>query len=169
MNFQERWAPLQARWKALALREQRFLLIGGVAVVVTVLYLAAVEPLLKAQTRRTEQLAQARQLASRLEVIAAEVQSAAPRGSPAGAGRSLSLLAAVDQAAKSGLFGKAPTRIQPEGDKQVRLWFEDVVFDTLVSGLSGLEARYGISIQGADIERQPGAGLVNAQLTLVRP
>lgn len=169
MNLRERMAPLFSRWKALEAREQRFLFAGTLAVTVTLLYLLAVEPLIKADNRRSSDLDQARALAVRLEEVAAEVQSASRRGPSSGANRSLSLLSAVDQAAKSGLFGKAPTRIQPEGDKQVRLWFEDAVFDTLVAALPQLETRYGITIQAADIERQPGAGLVNAQLTLIRP
>lgn len=169
MNLRERLAPLLARWNALAAREQRFLMAGAAAVSITLSYLLAVEPFLKANTRRLNDLAQARSLAVRLEEVAAEVQSAARRGPLNATQSSLSLLSAVDQAAKSGMFGKPPTRIQPEGDKQVRLWFEDAVFDTLVAALPQLEARYGITIQGADIERQPGAGLVNAQITLVRP
>lgn len=169
MNLRERLAPLLARWSALEAREQRFLLVGTVAVTVTLLYLLVVEPLIKADQRRHSDLAQARALAVRLEEVAAEVQSTSRRGPSAGANRSLSLLSAVDQAAKSGLFGKAPARIQPEGDKQIRLWFEDAVFDALVAALPQLEMRYGITIQAADIERQPGAGLVNAQLTLIRP
>lgn len=169
MSLRDRLSPLLTRWNALEPREQRFLLIGSAAVLVTLLYLLAIEPLLKADKRRANDLSQARTLAVRLEEVAAEVQTAAKRGPAAGTNRSLSLLSAVDQAAKSNLFGKAPARIQPEGDKQVKLWFEDAQFDSLIAALPQLETRYGISIQAADIERQPGAGLVNAQLTLIRP
>ncbi|MBI2383438.1 MAG: type II secretion system protein M [Gammaproteobacteria bacterium] len=156
-------------WNALAPRERRILSVGGPLAAVIVLYFGVWQSLADTRVRRERALADARQLAQRLEQIGAEVEKSRRQGGAASAGRNLSLLAAVDQAGKSSQLGKAPSRIQPEGDKQVRVWLEDVSFDALVRWMQDLQARYGLRIESADIERESGPGLVDARLTLVRP
>lgn len=162
---------LIARFKqwlsTLAPRERVMVLGGGAALAVTLLFLTIWEPLLKTHERRQADLDTARVLANRLEEIAAAAQRA-PRNGSAAVNRNLSLLAAVDQSAKAGTLSKPPARIQPEGDAEVKVWLEDVPFEALVRWLADLEARYGIRAQTAEIERQSGAGLVNARLSLVR-
>ncbi len=159
---------LLERWRALAARERVLLLAGSAVVLVTAIFLGLVEPLSKAQARRETALTLARELAQRLEVIAIEVQGSRSSATPS-ALRSLSLLTAVDQSVKQSALGKAPSRLQPDGDKQVRIWFEGVSFDALMRWLHELETRYGVYTQSVDIERDAAGGQVSAQLTLVRP
>lgn len=165
-----RAAAIQARerFDALQPREQWMLGAGAVALLLTCLYLLAWEPLVLARGQRAAALASSRELALRLEQAAARVQSDAARNPAAQAGRDLSLMAAVDQAGKQGGLGKAPTRIQPEGERSVRVWFEDVPFDALVRWLDQLHARYGVSVQTLDVEPQSSPGLVNVRLSLTR-
>jgi general secretion pathway protein M len=158
----------RARFDALSQRERWMVVAGGTALTLTLLYLAIIEPITLAHRKRVEALDSARALATQLETAAAAVNAAARRGGGATAGRGMSLLAAVDQSSKSGTLGKAPERLQPEGDKEVKLWFDDVPFDNLVRWLGELQTRYGITVQSLDIETQPGAGLVDARLSLVR-
>lgn len=155
-------------WLAtLAPRERVMVLGGGAALAVTLLFLAVWEPLTQTHMRRAADLEAARLLANRLEEIAAVAQRA-PRNGSTAVNRNLSLLAAVDQSAKAGTLSKPPARIQPEGDAEIKVWIEDVPFDSLVRWLADLESRYGIRAQTAEIERQSAAGLVNARLSLVR-
>lgn len=165
-----RAAATQARerFDALQPRERWMLGAGVAALLLTLLYLLVWEPLVQARAQRTAALASSRELALRLEQAAARVQAGAARHPAAQAGRELSLMAAVDQAGKQGGLGKAPTRIQPEGERSVRVWFEDVSFDALVRWLHELESRYGIGVQTLDVEPQPESGLVNVRLTLTR-
>lgn len=158
-------AELQSRFEALAPRERLMVAIAGVVVLVTLLYLLVWEPLVKAHHGRAEALDAARALAGRIETAAALVQR--------GAGgtrvdRSTSLLAAVDQTSRSPTLGKAPSRLQPEGDREVKVWLEDVAFDNLLRWLAELETRYGIGASSAEIERGSAPGTVSARLTLVR-
>ena len=74
----------------------------------------------------------------------------------------------VDQATKNGTLGKAPSRLQPEGDAEVRVWLDGISFDALVRWLSDLETRQGVRVQNADIEKQDAPGTVNVRLSLVR-
>ncbi|MGH8516912.1 MAG: type II secretion system protein GspM [Panacagrimonas sp.] len=159
----------RARFLALQPRERWILSSGAVVVLLTVLYLAVWEPVVDAHRQKVEALESSRLLAIRLEQAAAQVQRAGgQRGSGANTGRSLSLMAAVDQASKQGSLGRSPTRIQPEGDREVRVWFEDVSFDAMVPWLADLQLRYGVGVQTLDIEPQATPGKVNVRLSLVR-
>jgi general secretion pathway protein M len=160
-------ARFRAWWATLAEREQRVLAVGAVVVGLTVLYLGVWEPVVKAQHDRERALEDARALATMLETLAVEVQRGrGAGGGTAGAGQSL--LAVVDQSRRASALTKPPTRLQPEGDATVRIWLDDVPFDALLRWLGDLQARYGVRVDAADIERQSGQGLVSARLTLVR-
>jgi general secretion pathway protein M len=153
-------------WLAtLAPRERLMVLAGAVVVAIGILYFGIWSPLSRAHIQRAAALDSARNVATRLETAAALVQRSSHGGA---ANRSVSLLSAIDQSSKSPVLGKAPSHIQPEGDKNVNVWVEDVPFDNLVRWLADLELRFGIVVQTADIERQSGVGLVNARLTLTR-
>lgn len=159
---------LRARWAALADRERQALAAGGAVLGVVLFYLLVWEPVVQARAERAQALAGSRSLAARLELIGAEVQK--NRGAtPSITTRNQSLLSVVDQSSKSSQLGKAPSRLQPDGDTGVKLWIEDVSFDAVVRWLHDLERRHGVQVQDADIERRSGAGLVNVRLTLVRP
>lgn len=160
-------APLKARLDQMAPRE-RILLLGAAAVVmITVLFLLVWEPLVHRHEQRLTQLAAERAVANRLEVMRAELGTSS-NGRPA-VNRSISLLAAVDQAVRSGSLGTTPSRLQPEGDREVRVWLENAVFDNVLRWVDELDARHGIMVSTMDIERTPASGRVNARLTLIRP
>jgi general secretion pathway protein M len=154
----------RAWWASLAERERRVLAGGGIALALIVLYAAVYDPVVAAHRQRQSELAAARALAAQIEQLAA----AAPQGGPALAGTGQSLLAVVDQSRQGSGIDKPPSRIQPEGDTIVRIWLEDVPFDALVRWLGELQTRYGVRVESADIQRESGAGLVSARLTLAR-
>lgn len=152
-------------WLAqLAPRERWMVLFCAVVVAVAVLYGGIWQPLVKAQSTRQTALEDARGVAARLEELSALAQSSSSSGA---VNRSASLLTVVDQGARTTL-GKQPTRIQPEGDKVVKVWVEEVSFDSLLQWMQELERRYGIRTQSAEIEKQATPGMVSAQLTLGR-
>ena len=97
--------------------------------------------------------------------ISAVRRPAEPRRSSAA---DVSLLTAVDQAAKNGTLKKPPSRLQPDGDNAARIWFEDVEFDVLLRWMQELQSRYGVTIDVVDIEKRETAGLVNARLSVLR-
>lgn len=157
----------QEWFRSLAPRERLLVSVGGVVVTITILYLGIWEPLSKAHSQREMDLAASRALAQRLEVIAATVQKTQATGGVV-INTSASLLSTVDQVSKSGALGKPLTRIQPEGDHEVKVWIDEVSFEALVRWISDLEGKYGISIQTADLDRGTLPGQVNARLSLVR-
>jgi len=162
------WIQLREWFLALLPRERMIVLAGAAVVAVMVLFLGIWKPLVKAHSGREQSLADSRALAQRLEAVAVDAQRAHAAGTGA-INRGGSLISVVDQASKSGTLGKAPSRLQPEGDNEVRLWLDAISFDALVRWLAELETRYGVQVLSADIEKQGTPGVVNARLSLVRP
>lgn len=158
----------RSRYIKLAPRERVIVLVGSVVVLLTVLYLGLIEPVVQAHSNRVAALSSSRALAVQLETAAAAVASAGPKAGGAQAGRGMSLLAAVDQSTRGGALAKTPERMQPEGDREVKVWFDDVPFDSLVRWLAALQTQYGISVGTLDVEAQSGNGLVDARLSLNR-
>lgn len=156
---------IRAALQQLAPRERVMVICGAVVVLLTVLYAGVWDPLVRAQAERRLALEQARTLSARIEQIAVRVQGAGPSRR---VDRSISLLAAVDQTSRSETLGKAPSRVQPEGDREVKVWLEGVAFDNLLRWLQELEVRYDISASSAEMERTDAAGVVDARVTLTR-
>jgi general secretion pathway protein M len=164
-----RLAPLRARYEALQPREQLIVGVGGVIAALALIYLVLWEPFALARAHQAKDLQTARSYASRLEAAAGKAQAGrAMGGLPAAVDPGASLLSIVDTATKDGTIAKPPSRLQPDGDKQVRVWFEDVEFDKLTRWMYQAQQRYGVHIDELAVERRGTAGLVNARLTLVR-
>lgn len=159
------YEQLQSSLQQLAPRE-RLIVLGGAALLLLVLvYLLAWEPVVDAHRQRADALERAHALATRIEQAAVLVRA---NGAGSRVDRSTSLLAAVDRTSRSPLLGKPPSRVQPEGDREVKVWIEDVSFDNLLRWLQDLETRYGIAASAAEIERSARPGLVSVRLSLVR-
>jgi general secretion pathway protein M len=158
----------RSRYIKLAPRERVIVVVGSIVVALTVIYLGIIEPVATAHANRISALASSRALATQLEVAAAAVASAGPKSGAVQAGRGMSLLAAIDQSTRGGSLGKPPASMQPEGDHEVKVRFEEVPFDGLVRWLAQLQTQYGVSVQQLDVESQSGAGLVNVRLSLDR-
>jgi general secretion pathway protein M len=163
-----RLAPLRARYEALQPREQQLVAVAAIVLSLFFLQAGVWKPAAAARSRAAAQLETARSVASSLAVTAAEVAAHGPQAGAQIVGSDVSLLSAVDQATKNGMLSKPPSRLQPDGENQARVWFEDVQFDVLLGWMSDLQSRYGVKIDVADIERQPTPGLVNARLSVTR-
>jgi len=161
--------PLLERYRELQPRERLIVAVGAAVLSLTLIYLVLWEPFANARAKQAAALADERALAERLETIGAAVQKARASGVGMVQGSQQSLLSLIDQQGKSPELGRPPARLQPEGENEVRVWFEDVPFDALVRWMATLETRYGVQIDDAEIERRAGAGLVNARLTVMRP
>ncbi|MDB5968071.1 MAG: type secretion system protein [Hydrocarboniphaga sp.] len=158
----------RSRYIKLAPRERVIVVVGSIVVLLTALYLGVIEPVANAHGSRVAALASSRALAAQLETAAAAVAAAGPKSGAAQVGRGMSLLAAIDQSTRNGTLAKPPASLQPEGDHEVKVRFEEVPFDSLVRWLAELQAKYGVSVQALDVEAQSGTGLVNVRMSLTR-
>lgn len=160
----ERWATLRASFEQRDLREQRLIIAGGLALAVTFFYLLLWEPIAVARTEAARELGNAREIAQRIEDIAA----IRPAGGPAQASdNNRSLLARVDQLVRSSALEKNPERMTPDGDDAVRIWFEETSFAQILGWLSDLEQRSDMQLESAEIERD-GDGKASARMEVER-
>lgn len=148
-------------------RERILFFAGSTALLLTLVFLVVVEPMLLYQQRLHDSVDRQRELVSWMRG-AAEVlgtQEGRSRESIPSGG----LLAVVDSAAKRSQLGGSLQRLSQDGDNTVRILLENAPYDSLLLWLDGLQQRFGISLDSADIERAEGNGLVNATLTLSGP
>ena len=165
-SLQDASARGQQWFAALEMRERVMVVACAIVVVIAALFLGVWEPLVKSRGDRLEALDRARSLSDRIEHAAILAGNSNQASAPGG---NASLLAAIDQSSKQEPMNKAPSRIQPQGDREVRVWFEDVSFDASVQWLARLQTQYGIQVQSLDIEPESAPGRVKFRASLVRP
>lgn len=153
------------------LQERERLLVGGGAVVLLmlILYLFIWEPVASKYTDLRDSVEVQKETLTWMQQASAQIRvlQRASGGGPRGLG-GRSLLAVVDQSARSGGLAAAIKRIEPDGSKGVKVWFEGAAFDPMIIWLGDLTRRY--SIEASLITLEPiGNGRVNARLTLLEP
>ncbi|VAX11510.1 hypothetical protein MNBD_GAMMA25-1011 [hydrothermal vent metagenome] len=162
---------LQERWQQLALREKQLLVIMSVVIVITLFYFSLWKPLktgiedgelrVKAQTRSLmeirKQAAEVRQLRTSGIGVNNSVKD------------STSLLGLIERSAKQKNIKDGLQKVQPEGQKEVRVWMENVSFDQLISWLELLTSRHGIQINNISLERSNAPGIVSGRILLQTP
>lgn len=158
---------LLAYWNSLDSRERRMLTVGAVAVVLTVAYLAVIEPLMQYRSSLESTVERKRETVAWMQGAVRELGNN-PTVQPAGNVDTGSLLTLVDTSARNALLGNAMKRVQQDGEQAVRVRFEAASFDDLLLWLGGLQQQYGVGIEDFSLERAEAPGRVDASITLVR-
>ncbi len=152
----------------LELRERRLVAAGGGILLLLVLYLMIWEPIASGYSDLQDNVQQQQQTLAWMQQAAVQIKAMqGSRGSSHGLG-GRSLLAVVDQAARSGGLGNAIKRIEPDGNKGVKVWLEGAAFDPMILWLGKMVKSFHIEPSIITIE-PIGGGRVNARLTLLEP
>ncbi|HYW93905.1 MAG TPA: type II secretion system protein M [Gammaproteobacteria bacterium] len=154
-------------WEQLARREQLFLLGGAIVTALLLGYLALWQPLqgsLKDARARRETLEGNLQDMQRIASEVRALRARAHRRKQAAGGN---LLSEANNTATGLGLGGALTRVQPQGDKRLRVWFKQAAFNDLLEWLQKMQAQ-GISVAEVSINRRNQPGLVDARITLER-
>nr|VFJ90377.1 MAG: general secretion pathway protein M [Candidatus Kentron sp. LFY] len=157
------------RIDAIKPRDRVALAVGGVAVMLSLVYFLVVEPLhdraryLTHQVSRQEADLQWMRQAAK-NIIRLRESAAAGEGTS----RPQSLLIVVDDSARKAGISQAVKRIEPASEKSVRVWVEDAAFDDLLHWFGELRAR-GVRGNNVAIERRKTSGRVNVKATLGWP
>lgn len=145
-------------WSNLQPRERLVLITGGVALLLLMLYALVIDPYQTRAARLEQLVADQRSDLEWMREAGAQVR-ALRTGAPqqAGAGGQ-SLLSLADSTARSQGLGGAVKRVQPEGQRSVRVWLEQANFDDVLRWLQTLSTRYGVGITAlvADPSDEPG-------------
>ncbi|MEN8170286.1 MAG: type II secretion system protein M [Pseudomonadota bacterium] len=153
-------------WHNLQAREQRTLLIGGVAALLLLLYSVVLDPFAQELQRLEQSVAADSELLAWMKVSAQQVKTLRASGSGK-RGNAKSLLSLVDASARKNGLGGALEQLKPEGDG-VRLHFEAAGFDDMLRWLGRLGAEQGVGVTTLTLERLPSPGRVNATVVLER-
>ena len=155
-------------FEQLAPRERMLVMIAGALLVVTLIVSLAIRPIINQSKRghdlvedKRELLAELREVAARLGPQSGSAQSNAPSSTQ-------SLVLVIDQTTRSSGLAQYLKRNQPDGASSIRLRFENVPFDTLITWLNDLQRQQGMSVTSANIDVASEPGRVNCNLTLDR-
>ena len=156
------------RWQQLAPRERMLVSLAAGVMAVMLAYLLIWQPLFGSTARLREEVAGQRDLLQWLQSIEPEVQQLRGARSIRGPGAGGSLMSLVDQTSSASGLKPFVTRIQPEGDKEVRVWLEQAPYDEVMRWLIALEMDAGVRILEFSVTRGPAPGLVGARINLQR-
>jgi general secretion pathway protein M len=155
-SWKELTAPLRQRWLMLAPREQNALRILAVFFTIVFVVYGVWMPLHKASQKYQQQYDKNRALLQQMQGITPRSQGAASASG--------SILGVVSGSAAA--QGLVLTRIEPEGDGQVRVWMDKSDFNRISGWLAQL-AKQGINLKEVQAEKQADGG-VSARLVLSR-
>ncbi len=153
-------------WLAsLEKRERHLVISGAVLLGLMLMYLVVWEPLINKMEGLRVSTTEQESTLLWMRQSAQEIKGLRGKGGQRGkAASNQSLLSVVDRTARSGRLGTALKRVQPDGERRVRVWMEAANFDDIVRWLVLLDSRHGVSIESSVFEMKQEAGRVDARL-----
>ncbi|MGY3926970.1 GspM family type II secretion system protein ExeM [Aeromonas simiae] len=158
---------LRAWWGSISPREQRLVGIGGVSLLVGLLYWGVWQPLADRVAERERQVAAQQRtlgwLKEKGEMVLA-LQAVTGRQVDTGG----TLEGVINRTASNHKITIA--RLQPQG-QDLQVWIDTIPFDSLLLWIAELTDRYGIQVQVIEIarENQPPGMVKVRRLQLSRP
>ena len=155
---------------SLETREQRFVAVGAVVVVIAVLYGAIWAPIDKRHTELRADVYAWQQSLVDLKRLRPQLANTGGSTPTPVSGQQQTPLIIVDQTLRSRSLERYRTRSQPVSSNGIRVEFENVAFDDLVLWLGDMSGQYGLHVQAGTFSggSRVAPGRINATLTLER-
>lgn len=146
-------------------RDQKILDILGILIVLLLIYALLINPLRQELNARHSRVNAQEKTLAWMHSTAATVQSLSGGQSRSAASKSKKApyILADEAIRKRNL--PTPSRIEPSGEKGVRLQYQTVEFDRLILLLDDLQSKYQLNVTSLNIARKE-AGKVSARITL---
>ncbi|MDQ7074747.1 MAG: type II secretion system protein GspM [Gammaproteobacteria bacterium] len=148
-------------------REQKWVLMGGSLLLLTLIYLLLIEPALLAREQRQNSVKALQQELLWMQQSQQEALSLGAGQTNSGTrsnGQAPYII--VDAAIRRARLG-TPERIDPQGKKGTKVQFAQVDFNQLMNMLADLELNHGLRVISANISKMQ-AGKVNARISVER-
>ncbi len=154
---------------SLQSREQLFVGVGGVVVVLTLIWGLLWLPFDKGHKELQASVDIWQQSISELQPLRAAIQNGANPAAVAVQNSNETPVVVVDQTLRARGLNGALKRRQPTPNG-IRVEFENIAFDDLVLWLGDLSTRYSMEVQAGSmsVAARAGPGRINASLTLER-
>lgn len=162
------WNDARAWYGGLASRERRIVTVGGVILLLIILWLAIVSPWLNAKAALTARVEADAQTLAWMQQTAPHIKQLERAVPHAAANPRQSLFAIVEQTAQSSPVGANIKQFQPRGDNSVQVHLEAAPFDALIEWLGQLQAQSGVTISALNVQPADAPGTVNADVTFER-
>lgn len=153
-------------WQGRQPRERVLLAVAAGLAILTLLYALLYLPLQRHRAALAEQVVQAELDLLQARRLAEQIASQGVGSGVVLPGPDRSLLARVDEGLREAGLSSVLSRIEPEGDRRVRLWLDAAAFDGLIAWLERVAAEQGVRLIDASIDREMVPGLVSVRLTL---
>ncbi len=151
----------------LAPRERRALIIGIVALGGIIIYFMLWEPFTTERTQLENIITSQKSTLDWMNETAAEVQQLRSQSKTSSVKtRKQSLLSLIDKSTRTGALSKANKRIEPKGERQVRVNFKEVSFTELMRWLGQLHNQHQVQVSTITIEPQHTPDKVKVRLIL---
>ena len=148
-------------FKSRSPREQVLILVMLGLILIFAIWQFAVTPVLTVKSNAQNNQAKAQRDLSIVQNGLPKLTLA--KGAPNNAAKPFNRRAVIDTARQVNI---AISRVQPESNAALKVWFEDTSSQTLYSFLTTLSREYHVDISRVNINRRDN-GVVSAQITLV--
>lgn len=159
----------QAWLDSLNPRERRLVIGGGAFLLVFILYQLAWAPFANGVLNMQVKVDKQQQDLLWMQQAAEEVRALQGGGGARRPVLSGSLLGLIEKTARQGGLGSSIRKVQPEGQKGVRIWMDKVSFDAVMTWLDELQVKQGVMISSFSAERTPQPGRVNVRILVEAP
>lgn len=147
-------------------RDQRILVIGGVAAAVILVLWLALLPQQAVQRAKADVTTQ-RELLQYMRQVGPSLAAAGPGGDVQSIGESFVVF--IDRTAREHGLAEALTGSPPAGNGAYRVTLEGADFNLLLTWLHQMSTRYGVQVESASFNATGAPGKVNASAQLRPP
>ena len=154
------------QFDALPKRDQQALIVLTVALILAILYFMVWSPAHNFATQQAASLKNSKELLNWVKAneSVAKTLTSTSNASSSTISDSQTLVSTVSSNAQKHKIKLK--RFEPSGERKVRVWLEQVPFNTIIVWLRDLNTTYGIEVSQVSIDKDEKGGLVNVRLTL---
>ncbi len=159
---------LRETWQNLGARERRMVVIGAAALLVAGFYFMIWSPFVERLDHARQRVTAGLDALTWMQSKAAEAR--ALQGALGEAGTKVqpgSLVSFIEENARKGGLGSVLKGVEPSGNDQVLVRFEQAYFHALIAWMIDLHAK-GVDASSVSLEREQEPGKVRARLVLGR-
>lgn len=154
-------------WNNLDLRQQRLLMAAAMVLGAVLIFVWIWEPLVETRAAERERVAQQQALLDWLDALVPVTDQLQRSGGRPDSLGERSLLGLADETARAAGLAGALSRIEPAGDRQVRVWLDGADFVATMGWLEELSRNQPIQVGQLQVDRARSRGQVNVRVTLV--
>lgn len=157
-------------WERLSARDRKALIFCGVFLVLLFLYAGVWSPFKHATEMTAIQVEQQQKALTWMQANQALVrtQQRHQTNNKSRGSSEKSLLSVIDASLRNTELNQHVKRIEPSGDSEIKVRFENSAFDSLVIWLGALAKDQGIRATNVTVVRRDSEGLVDVQMVLSR-